>query len=105
VHRLTRRDLLEGNADLFDAAGALLAKRTSRLLDVEARPMGSLIELSVTTANLSSLDCYVDGRPVKSVAVPDGRRTVTVPAGEHVRLEGFDGTTLAAARTLRFEVA
>jgi C-terminal processing protease CtpA/Prc len=104
VHQLTRRDLLEGNADLFDAAGALLAKRTPRQLDVEARPMGSMIELSVTTANLSSLDCYVDGRPVKTVGVPDGRRTVTVPAGEHVRLEGFDGTTLAAARTLRFAV-
>src|SRR6266511_3311364 len=101
-HRMTRRDLLEGNVDLLDAAGALLAKRTPRRLDVTVLAQDASTTLSVTTGNLSSLDCYVNDRPVSSVRVTDGEHRITLPAGRDVRLEGFDGAVLAAARTLRF---
>ena len=37
-HEMTARDLLEGNADLMEAAGAILAAGTPRTLDVEMLP-------------------------------------------------------------------
>jgi hypothetical protein len=58
----------------------------------------SAVELAVTTAALTSLDVYVDGRPVTTARVLDGVNTVTVPlsgsASVSIRLDGFDGTTL-----------
>ena len=97
VHRLTRADLLDGNVDLQNHAGALLAGRTPRRLDVE-RGGGNL---QLTTAGLDSVDVYVNGRPHDSVAVHDGKNPVTVPAeAGTLRFEGFVGGVLVAARLL-----
>jgi C-terminal processing protease CtpA/Prc len=106
-YRLTSRDLLEGNADLMERAGELLARATPRTLDVEVASLeGSIATLEVTTGALKSLDIYLNGRPVSTVEVHDGKHTITVPLGDSaevsVRLEGFDDGRLAAARTLRF---
>jgi C-terminal processing protease CtpA/Prc len=106
-YRLSSRDLLEGNADLMEKAGEFLARATLRTLDVEVASLeGSIATLEVTTGALRSLDIYVNGRPVGTVEVHDGKHTITVPLGDStevtVRLEGFDDGHLAAARTLRF---
>ncbi|HEY0640940.1 MAG TPA: S41 family peptidase [Pseudonocardiaceae bacterium] len=97
-HLLTRRDLLESNADLMEAAGLLLDKDSARTLRVV--PGGS--GLVVTTARLSTVDVYVNGRPVATTPVQDGANSVAVipPADSVVRVEGFDGDRLVASALL-----
>ena len=107
-YQMTRRDLLEGNADLMEKAGELLAQGTPRTLDVTVTSRDdSAVALAVTTAALTSLDIYVDGRPVTTARVLDGINTVTVPlsgpGSATVRLDGFDGTALVAASTLALD--
>ena len=105
-HHLTRRDLLEDNADLMEKAGSLLAAGTPRRLDatVTSRTNTEAV-LTVTTQAVRSLDVYRDGRPATTVpAVADGTVEVHVPlagkAAATVRIEGFDHATLVAARTV-----
>ena len=108
-YRMTRRDLLEGNADLMEKAGELLAQGTPRTLEVTVTSHdGSAAALEVTTAALTSLDVYVNGRPAATQKVLDGINTVTVPLDGattpvSVRIEGFDNETLVAADTLTLE--
>ena len=105
-YQMTRRDLLEGNADLMEKAGELLVQGTPRTLDVTVTSSdSSAAQLAVETAALTSLDIYVDGRPVTTaVKVLDGINTVTVPlSGPRpvtVRIDGFDGADLVAAATV-----
>ena len=105
-YQMTRRDLLEGNADLMEKAGELLAQGTPRTLDVSVTSRdSSAAQLAVETAALTSLDLYVDGRPVTTaVRVLDGINTVTVPLSGPgpvtVRIDGFDGADLVAAATV-----
>ncbi|MFN8196112.1 MAG: S41 family peptidase [Nocardioidaceae bacterium] len=103
LHELTKRDLLEENADLMAAAGALLAARQSRTLRFTAAAAGAAKrKLTVTTASVASIDVYVKGRPVATTATSDGTTQLTVPAGagDLVRVEGFDaaGTLVAASQ-------
>jgi hypothetical protein len=107
-YRMTRRDLLEGNADLMEKAGEVLAQGTPRTLEVTVTSHdNSAAQLAVTTAALTSLDVYVDGRPVTTARVLDGINTVTVPlsspAPVAVRVDGFDGAELVAATTLTLD--
>jgi Peptidase family S41 len=104
-YQMTRRDLLEGNADLMEKAGELLAQGTPRTLDVSVTSRdSSAAQLAVTTAALTSLDVYVDGRPATTAKVLDGINTVTVPLSGpgpvSVRIDGFDGEALVAAATV-----
>jgi hypothetical protein len=105
-YQMTRRDLLESNADLMEKAGELLAQGTPRTLDVTVTSSdSSAAQLAVETAALTSLDIYVDGRPVTTaVKVLDGINTVTVPLSDPrpvtVRIDGFDGADLVAAATV-----
>ena len=94
-HRLTRADLLEGNVDLLDRAGELLAALPARRLGVAVA--GTTVSLD--TVNLDRVDIYVDGRPVTSLDVADGAHSVTLAAaGDEVRVEGFADGRLVAAR-------
>lgn len=102
-HELTRRDLLEENADLMAAAGALLAERQSRLLAFTSAASGATKrKLTVTTGSVASIDVYVNDRPVATAATSDGTTELTVPAtaGDAVRIQGYDpaGTLVAARR-------
>jgi Peptidase family S41 len=104
-HELTRRDLMEDNADLMEAAGALLAGRTPRVLMAAATaPVGGSRTLTVTTNAIASVDVYLDGRPVTTAATADGSTDVTIPAGTAesiVRVEGYDAAgRLVAMRQL-----
>ena len=93
LHDLTGRDLLEGNADLMDAAGALLAARTPRLLvfGSAAAAGAGQVQLTITTSAVASVDVYVNGRPVATTATPDGTTQVDVqyqfPDGGVIALE------------------
>jgi hypothetical protein len=62
------------------------------------------VALSLTTEALTSIDVYVNRRPVKSVPLTDQKQALQVPLPADgpaaIRLEGFDGDTLVASRTL-----
>ena len=103
LHALTKSDLLQENADLMAAAGALLAQRTPRLLQFESTAAGAdKRKLSVTTGSVASIDVYVNGRPVATKATTDGNTQLTVPAaaGNVIRIEGYDaaGVLVAASQ-------
>jgi hypothetical protein len=106
-HRLTDRDLIDDNADLMEAAGASLAGATPWRLDVDVTGQtATATTMEVTTAAVTSLDVYVNQRPVGTTAVAGGTTTLVVPVGPAdtavVRIEGYDGADLVAARTLTF---
>ncbi|SEF88121.1 Peptidase family S41 [Nonomuraea solani] len=98
-HRMTRTDVLESNADLLARAGELLATGTVRRLDVAV----AADELTLTTALLDRADVYLDGRPRASADLAQEVVTVPVPgagAARVIRVEGFQGGELVAARTV-----
>ncbi|MGW7457481.1 S41 family peptidase [Streptomyces sp. NPDC054797] len=102
-HRMTRRDLLEGNVDLLARAGELLKEQPVRELTITdaTRADGSL-RLKLKTANVDRLDVYLDRRPRTSVDVPDGQAEVTVSGAttaRAVRVDGFARGELVASRT------
>jgi Peptidase family S41 len=102
-HRMTRDDLLAGNKDLLDRAGALLAGLPVRRLDIAAVLDAGDLRVDLTVANVDRADIYVDGRPRASLDTPTSEASVTLPAvGEAavVRAEGFADGKLVAARTV-----
>ena len=100
-HDLTRRDVLEGNLDLLDAAGALLAGRPVRCLrfTAAAAPDGALT-VELVLQGVDRVDVAVDGRPRTSADVGEGTCSLVVPdasAAGSVRVEGwFQGELVAA---------
>jgi hypothetical protein len=104
-YEMTARDLLQGNADLMEKAGELLAQGTPRTLDVTVTSHdSSAVALEVTTAALTSVDIYVNGRPATSAVVLDSINTITVPLSDSaptsLRVEGFSNENLVAASTV-----
>ncbi|MFE1788783.1 S41 family peptidase [Streptomyces sp. NPDC059525] len=103
-YRMTRRDLLEGNADLFERAGEVLKGLTPHVLsitDATAADSGAL-RLTVKAVNVDRLDVYVDQRPRASVDLSDGQADVTVPGvatARSARVEGFAGGELVASQS------
>jgi C-terminal processing protease CtpA/Prc len=102
-HDMTRRDVLENNVDLLDAAGALLAGLPVRKLRLTpSRAADGTLTLQLTTAGLDRVDVYVDGRPRGSSDVADGDTTLTfagVATKATVQVQGFAAGALVAART------
>ena len=102
-HRMTRDDLLAGNKDLLDRAGALLADLPLRRLEITAVVDAGDLQVGLETSNVDRADIYVDGRPRASVDTPAGAASVTVEGvGQPrvVRAEGFADGELVAARTV-----
>jgi hypothetical protein len=59
-HRLTRRDLTDGNRDLMAFCGAILASEPFTDLKVRA---GEGNRVTIESTNLDRVDVYADGRP------------------------------------------
>jgi cytosine/adenosine deaminase-related metal-dependent hydrolase len=109
VHAITEADLLEDNRDLIEAAVAAMLDRATRRLDADVSAGGDRVTIDVATTNLDRVDAYLDGRPVASEDVPDGRCTFVIPRAQigeraELRLEGFADGTLGAARRLQIEI-
>jgi hypothetical protein len=102
-HDLTRRDVLEGNLDLLDAAGALLVGRPVRCLRFTTAPApDGALTLELLLQGLDRVDVSVDGRPRVTSDVGDGTCSLVVPdaaAAGSVRVEGWFQGELVAART------
>jgi hypothetical protein len=103
-HRMTRRDVLEGNVDLLDRAGALLAALPVRSLDVHAElHAGGRLTVHLEVSNIDRADLYLDDRPRASIDLAGGTSSIDLEdaagAGT-VRVEGFADSKLVAARTI-----
>src|SRR5207244_2835848 len=100
IHRITKADVLEANADLLARAGEILASLPAYALGVEAEPKDGGADVKATTKRLTRLDVWLDRRPLSTFDVTDGETTIPVPAGgaapRLLELRGFDGEKLAA---------
>jgi hypothetical protein len=106
VYPMTRRDLLEGNADLVDRAAAILAGSPVYGLSVRVDHVdGATLTATATTRNLSRLDVYLGGRPHCSLDVDNGTTQLTLelpwaPDPQEplaLELRGYAGDELVAA--------
>jgi hypothetical protein len=102
LHRMTLDDILNGNPDLLDHAGELLAGLPARTLDATLAHSDDGAVLEVVTAALDRLDLLVDGRPFDSLDVTDGSRTVEIdrPIAASVELCGFAEGEMVACRRI-----
>lgn len=102
IHQMTKDDLLQGNKDLMESAGAILAEGTPRVFDVNLRNQAQLLSIQMTTQNIQSVDIYVNDRPATaSVATTDGTTDINIPrpaANAVLRLQGISGGKLVASR-------
>jgi hypothetical protein len=103
-HELTRNDVLQGNVDLLNRAGEILATMPVRRLAATAvvEPPGEL-KVTLEVDNLDRADIFVDGRPRETIDLAGPTATVQVqgvPGASSVHIKGFQSGALAAARTL-----
>ena len=82
LHLMTRRDLLDDNADLLARAARLIRQQPAYQLSMKpisdqvgggiVVSAGSKVPSSKAARKIARLDIYVDGRPVQSVDAVDG---------------------------------
>lgn len=101
-HRMTKRDVLEGNVDLLNRAGELLAEMQVRRLTAKATLSGGTLKVTIEADGVDRVDVYVDGRPRASKDI--GASTTVTLSGmqgaQAVRIEGYDAGQLVACRTV-----
>jgi hypothetical protein len=98
-YAMTRQDVLNGNEDLIEHCGEILAAQPRTRLIVRRRGRA----LTVETVGLDQLDLYVDGHPGgPPIALRgDGKQRVAVPAGAHeVEVVGFSKGVIRQRRLL-----
>lgn len=103
-HALTKDDLLNKNKDLINAAGNILKNMPLRLLKVTTSQAGSTLTIQGTTAGISRLDIYIDGRPMESRDINDGTHSINLdlPAGAtQLGIKGYEDNIYVAARKLQ----
>ena len=103
-YALTKDDLLNSNKDLINAAGKILKNMPVKQLKIIASQSGSILTIQATTAGISRLDSYVDGRPMESLDINDGSHSYTLdlPAGAALlELAGYKDNDFVAARKLK----
>ena len=94
-HKMTQRDLMEGNADLIAAAiGLLEASRSGRSVAAVASRAAATVDLELTSTGIDRVDAWHEGRPLMTADV-GAATTLTLPvtSGE-VTLEGYQGGDL-----------
>ena len=99
VHRLTHRDLLEGNGDLLDAASALLATMPVHALQASISLSDSTATLALSVIGIDRVDLYLDGRPYVSHDVSGPTACVTIresTAGRQLTVRGLAAGQLVA---------
>ncbi|MEU8820693.1 S41 family peptidase [Actinoplanes sp. NPDC048796] len=102
LHRPTRRDVLEDDADLFAEALKLLDELPRRHFDVELAEVDGRLTASFATAGVDRADVVVDGRPRCTTDLGGGEGPLEIPGatgGREVRILGFDRGELVALRT------
>jgi hypothetical protein len=104
VHRMTRCDLMEGNPDLIEKAGEMLAAGKSYSIKAQiSHREGAETQIAVDTTNITRLDVFINGRPHDSLDVTGPKTTINLPARFtamteplEVTLRGFTNDRLVA---------
>lgn len=103
LHRLSRKDVLHGNADLMAAAGQLLQAMPVRSLDVDGTITRKQLELAITASGVERAIVWVGGEPHATVSLDKGKATITVnapDATQDVRIDGYTDGELVAGRVI-----
>jgi hypothetical protein len=98
-YAMTERDIFEGNADLIEHCGEILAAQPWTQLEV-ARRGGNL---TITTAGLDHVDVYSDGHPAGPGITLKGDGTVRVQLPDRtgvVEVAGFRQNIIRQRRRL-----
>ncbi|TDO69434.1 peptidase S41-like protein [Kribbella sp. VKM Ac-2571] len=100
THRMTRADLLEGNVDLLNKAGELLAALPVRRLDLKTSFSGTTLTVAIDALGIDRVDLYVEGRPISSedYTAPVSIDILDVTPGQLLRADGYDAGELVASR-------
>ncbi|XVV09693.1 S41 family peptidase [Actinoplanes sp. CA-131856] len=102
LHRPTRRDLLEDDADLFAEAVKLLDELPRRRFDVVLDEVDGRLTASFSVSGVDRADVVVDGRPRCTTDLGGDEGPLAIPGatgGREVRILGFDRGDLVALRT------
>lgn len=100
THRMTRADLLEGNVDLLNRAGELLAALPVRRLDLKTSLSGTTLTVAIDAQGINRVDLYVEGRPISSedLSGPLSIDILDVSPGQLLRADGYDAGKLVASK-------
>ncbi|MEV4261598.1 S41 family peptidase [Kribbella sp. NPDC049584] len=100
THRMTRADLLDGNVDLLNRAGALLAAQPVRRLDLKTSLSGTTLTVGIDAQSIDRVDIYLDERPISSedLTGPLSIDILEVTAGALLRADGYASGNLVASR-------
>ncbi|MGI9449846.1 MAG: S41 family peptidase, partial [Geminicoccaceae bacterium] len=99
-HKLTRRDLLDGNKDLIEYCARLLLSESASHMAVS----GDTSEVVVRTGRLDRIDVYLDKRPLRAsidVSLDAGAHRIELPpAWSELDVRGYRGESLLQRRRI-----
>ncbi len=101
---LSRNDILNGNEDMLDFAGTILAGMAVRNLRIVSQSVqNGVLNLTISTQGLSGCDVFANGRAQGSVDIDDGETELSIEFenASDIELRCFDGEQLAARRKIR----
>ncbi|WUJ68429.1 S41 family peptidase [Kribbella soli] len=100
THRMTKADLLDGNVDLLNRAGALLAALPVRRLDLKTSLSGTTLTVAIDAQSIDRVDVYLDERPISSedLTGPLSIDILEVNPGALLRVDGYTSGNLVASR-------
>jgi hypothetical protein len=100
THRMTRADLLDGNVDLLNKAGELLAAMPVRRLDLKTSLSGTTLTVAIDAQGIDRVDVYLDDRPISSedLTGPLSIDILEVTPGQLLRADGYESGELVASR-------
>ncbi|MFD3399586.1 S41 family peptidase [Kribbella sp. NPDC058693] len=100
THRMTKADLLDGNVDLLNKAGALLAALPVRRLELKTSISGTTLTVAIDAQSTDRVDIYLDERPISSedLTGPLSIDILDANPGALLRADGYASGTLVASR-------
>ena len=102
LYNMSRRDLLERNADLYERASKILARKRARQFEAVLSRESRQLKIKILTVGISRIDIYVDGKPVLSKDIRDGSSKLSFeppPAGTKlVKILGFEDSKLSCGK-------
>lgn len=111
LYKMTLRDVLEGNADLIEFAGGILATQPKQRLTADIKTgQHKTRRLSWSVENLDRVDVYVNERPLKSQVMAPGKlkAALSIPASllnadgmDMIELKGYRKGRLVAATRVK----
>lgn len=106
THRMTKADLLDGNVDLLNKAGALLAALPVRRIDLKTSISGTTLTVAIDAQSIDRVDLYLDERPISSedLTGPLSIDILEVSPGALLRADGYAGVLWSRAAGLPSDV-